>query len=182
MIHRPSFNRLEALKLQRKMLLEREERIKRMIETIDQTIRYEKGEIQISNEEKFKGFDFSNNQYEKEARERWGDKAIDRSNESLNKMSPAEQKQLEDDMNAIFRKLASLRNEDLHSKAAQDAIDEWYQIISIMMGDTCNIEVFQSLGEMYVADERFTKNIDQFGSGLAQFMRDAMTIYAKNNR
>ena len=31
---------------------------------------------------------------------------------------------------------------------------------------------------MYVADERFTKNIDQFGEGLAQFMCDAMEVYA----
>ena len=31
---------------------------------------------------------------------------------------------------------------------------------------------------MYVADERFTKNIDKFGEGLAQFMCDAMEVYA----
>jgi hypothetical protein len=34
---------------------------------------------------------------------------------------------------------------------------------------------------MYVEDERFTKNIDQFGEGLAQFMRDAMAIFADKN-
>ena len=34
---------------------------------------------------------------------------------------------------------------------------------------------------MYVADERFTKNIDKFGEGLAQFMCDAMEGYADRN-
>ena len=34
---------------------------------------------------------------------------------------------------------------------------------------------------MYVADERFTTNIDQFGAGLAQFMCEAMTFFADNN-
>ena len=34
---------------------------------------------------------------------------------------------------------------------------------------------------MYVADERFTKNIDKFGEGLAQFMCDAMEVYANRN-
>ena len=29
---------------------------------------------------------------------------------------------------------------------------------------------------MYVGDERFTKNIDKYGEGLAQFMSDAMNI------
>jgi hypothetical protein len=31
---------------------------------------------------------------------------------------------------------------------------------------------------MYVDDERFTRNIDKFGEGLATFMRDAMAIFA----
>ena len=31
---------------------------------------------------------------------------------------------------------------------------------------------------MYVDDERFTKNIDKFGEGLALFMRDAMAAFA----
>ena len=35
---------------------------------------------------------------------------------------------------------------------------------------------------MYVADERFTKNIDKFGEGLAQFMCDAMEVYANRNK
>ena len=30
---------------------------------------------------------------------------------------------------------------------------------------------------MYVADERFTKNIDKFGAGTAQFMSDAIAVY-----
>ncbi|MNP81087.1 HTH-type transcriptional activator mta [compost metagenome] len=39
-------------------------------------------------------------------------------------------------------------------------------------------EVFKNLGQMYVDDERFTKNIDKFGEGLAVFMRDAMAVFA----
>jgi hypothetical protein len=35
---------------------------------------------------------------------------------------------------------------------------------------------------MYVDDERFTKNIDKFGEGLAVYMRDAMAIYADNHK
>ena len=41
-----------------------------------------------------------------------------------------------------------------------------------------SLEAFAGLGQMYVDDERFTKNIDKFGEGLAVFMRDAMGIYA----
>jgi len=39
------------------------------------------------------------------------------------------------------------------------------------------LEAFAGLGQMYVDDERFTKNIDQFGEGLAVFMCEAMGVY-----
>ena len=35
---------------------------------------------------------------------------------------------------------------------------------------------------MYVDDERFKKNIDQFGEGLAKFMRDAMAVFADKQK
>ena len=53
------FNREEALTLHRKMLLEKRGRLDKMIATIERTIQYTKGEIQMTNEEKFEGFDFS---------------------------------------------------------------------------------------------------------------------------
>ncbi len=84
----PSFDRGEALQLHRKMLLERRKRIDKMIATIDKTMQYVKGEIQMSNKEKFEGFDFSRNPYEKEARERWGNEAVDKSSAKLGNICP----------------------------------------------------------------------------------------------
>lgn len=177
----PSFNREEALKLQREMLIKRKKQLEQMIVTIDKTLLELKGEIVMTNEEKFKGFDFSKNEYEQEARERWGDEAVDRSNDSLNKLSKKEQEKLGEEMNSIYRKLALLREGEPDSDEAQAAIYEWYLVLEKMMGGQCNLEVFQSIGQMYVDDERFTKNIDQFGEGLAKFMSDAMQVYVEQN-
>ena len=33
------------------------------------------------------------------------------------------------------------------------------------------------LGKMYVADERFKKNIDKYGEGTAEFVAEAIEIY-----
>lgn len=79
-INSPSFDREEALQVQRNMLLEERARLDNMIATIDKTIHHTKGAIQMSDKEKFAGFDFSHNPYEQEARERWGDKVVDESN------------------------------------------------------------------------------------------------------
>jgi DNA-binding transcriptional MerR regulator len=172
-INSPFFDRQEALELHRKMLLEKRNRLDQMIATIEKTMKHSKGEINMSNEEKFEGFDFSHNPYEQEARERWGDKAVDNANVKFGKTE-------QDAMNSIYRKLASIRHESPESEEAQTAIKEWYDFLNKIA--TYSLEAFKGLGQMYIDDERFTKNIDKFGEGLAKFMCDAMAVYADENK
>lgn len=167
----PAFDRQEAFELQRKMLIAKRIHLDGMIQTIEKTIQNEKGELVMTNEEKFEGFDFSKNPYEQEARERWGDKAVD----EANKKGP----ELKEKMNEIYIKLAGLRHLPPESPQAQAGIEEWFTYLNKM--GSYSLAAFASLGQMYVDDERFRKNIDQFGEGLAVFMRDAMKSYAKFN-
>ncbi|MBS4210072.1 MerR family transcriptional regulator [Bacillus sp. FJAT-50079] len=179
-INRPSFDRQEALELHRKMLLEKRKRLNQMIATIEKTIQHAKGEIEMSNEEKFKGFDFSHNRYEQEARERWGDEAVDQANTKVTSMSKGEKKEFENRFNEIYHGLAAIRHTAPESDEAQARIKEWFDFLN-QMGDY-SLDAFKGLGQMYVDDERFTKNIDQFGEGLAQFMCDAMAVFAHTNK
>lgn len=172
----PSFDRQEAFEMQRKMLIEKRNQLNGMIDTIEKTIQHGKGAYQMTNEEKFKGFDFSKNPYEQEARERWGDKAVDESNKKAKQFGPEHG----EEMNRIYFNLAELRHLSPESDEAQAAIGEWYNFLNKM--GNYSLEAFEGLGEMYVADERFTKNIDQFGEGLAMFMRDAMAAYANKRK
>lgn len=172
----PSFDQQESLKIQRNLLLEKRNRLNTMIETVEKTIQHMKGEIHMSNKEKFEGFDFSDNPYEQEAREKWGDKAVDEANEKAKNMTTIDQEKF----NEIYRNLASLRHLAPQSKEAQDGIHEWYVYLNKF--GSYSLEAFKGLGQMYIDDERFTKNIDQFGDGLARFMRDAMAVYANQNR
>ena len=171
-IYRPSFNRQEALEVHHHLLLEKRKQLDKMIETLEKTIRHSKGEIQMTNKEKFEGFDFSHNPYEQEARERWGDKAVDDANQKAKNMTKFDQEKF----NEIYRNLATLRHFSPDSKEAQAAIKEWYVFLN-KLGDY-SLDAFKGLGQMYVDDVRFTKNIDQFGEGLAKFMCDAMMVYA----
>lgn len=179
-IDSPSFDRLEALELQKKMLEEKRKRLDCMLATIEKTIKHTKGEIEMTNEEKFVGFDFSKNPYEAEARKRWGDEVVDKSNAKLGRLSKEEQNELGEKMNAIYRKLADLRDSSPESEEAQEAIKEWFDFLNTFTGHEYSLEAFKGLGQMYIADERFTKNIDQFGEGLAAFMSKAMEYFADN--
>ena len=42
---------------------------------------------------------------------------------------------------------------------------------------TCTDEILAGLGKMYVADERFKKNIDKYGEGTAEFASTAIEAY-----
>lgn len=176
----PSFDRNEALKVQRNMLLEKRRRMDDMITMIEKTIQNTKGEFNMSNKEKFAGFDFSHNPHEQEARERWGNNAVDDSNEKINNMPKDQQKVLREEFDAIYEKLATLRHLPPESNAAKAAIEVWYDYLNKV--GNFSLDAFKGLGQVYVDDERFTKNIDQYGDGLAVFMRDAMAIYADRRK
>ena len=49
-------------------------------------------------------------------------------------------------------------------------IDRWFY--------PCPIEMQVNLGEMYVADPRFTATYDRYRPGLARFLRDAIRVKA----
>ncbi|TSB46053.1 MerR family transcriptional regulator [Alkalicoccobacillus porphyridii] len=169
----PEFDQEEALKQHRWMLEQRRNQIDQMINTIERTLRFKKGEISMSNKEKFMGFDFTGwNKHEGEARERWGDQVVDAAAENVK----GKEKELGEKMNQIYLDLAAIRHLHPGSEKAQAAIGEWFTFLNQI--GSYSPEAFAGLGEMYVADERFKKNIDQFGEGLAEFMRDSMKEYA----
>lgn len=176
-VHDPHFDQAEALHHHRKMLVNKKENIGKMIQTIDQSIAHLRGDGPMENKDKFTSFDFRHNPYEQEARDRWGDKAVDTSNENVKEMDT---EQIETDMNELFRQLAAIRHEDPASEIAQKEIEKWYTLLNTF--GTYSLEAFKGLGDMYVADVRFTKNIDQFGDGLATFMCEAMDVFAENKQ
>src|SRR5699024_3254550 len=140
MINRPSFDRQEAVEMQHKMLLEKRSRLDKMIETIEKTIQHSKGEIHMYNQEKFEGFDFSNNPYEQEAREKSGDEAVDEANEKVKNMAAFDQEKFND----IYRNLAAVRHLAPESKEAQKEIEKWYQFLN-KIGDY-SLDAFKGLG------------------------------------
>ena len=45
--------------------------------------------------------------------------------------------------------------------------------------NTCTNEILAGLGKMYVADERFKKNINKYGEGTAEFAAGAIAMYCQ---
>lgn len=45
-----------------------------------------------------------------------------------------------------------------------------------------SLDAFYGLGQLYIKDERFTQNIDQYSEGLAKFMSEAMEIFSVSQK
>ena len=176
----PDFDREKAFCLQKKALIFEQKRISGMLATLERSIDTMKGRDTMTDKEKFQGFDFSSNPYEQEARQRWGDEAVDKSSRKLGAMSGSEKQKMGDTMNGLFEKLGGMMREAPESPAVQNAVAELYAFFNSGFGVQYTPEAFAGLGQMYVDDERFTKNIDRFGEGLSVFLRDAMSVYAGN--
>jgi hypothetical protein len=82
-------------------------------------------------------------------------------------------------MEELFRELGKIRLEEPDSPLAQEAMDKMYQFFNKNFGYHYSLEAFAGLGQLYVKDERFLKNIDQYGEGLSVFLSKAMKIYSE---
>lgn len=177
----PSFDRKQAFLLQEKMLVHEKERIDAMLSTLEKSMQSMKGEFRMSSEEKFSGFDFSQNPYEEEARRLWGDEAVEKSSAQMKALSQKEQAGVAGEMDDLFRDLSALRTEAPNSEAVQAAMERMFQYFNENFGNIYTPEMVAGLGKMYVCDSRFTENIDKYGDGLAAFLEKAMSVYAENH-
>ena len=85
-----------------------------------------------------------------------------------------------DGMMAIFAELAACKGSGANadSAEAQTLVDKLQTHITANYY-TCTGEILAGLGKMYVADERFKKNIDKYSDGTAEFAADAIAAYTK---
>jgi len=182
LLSRPDFDRGKAFEIQKKYLLRERKRIDLMLETLEKSAKNSEGEITMSNEEKFSGFDFTNNPYEDEARQLWGDETVEQSNAHVQALSEDERNVMAGRFDELFAELAEMRFESPCSKIAQEAMDKMFRFFNTAFGVTYSPEAFAGVGQMYVDDERFTENVDKYGVGLSKFLAAAMSIYAEGRK
>lgn len=176
----PGFDRRQALLAHREALLQRKARIERLIATVDRTLTaMEREDAPMDTREEMKElFDgFDPGEYEEEARQRWGgSREFQESAERTRRYTRQDWQRIAAEAGEIYGSIARLMDRDPGDPAVQEWVGRWHKHISQWYYD-CSLEVFRGLGEMYVQDERFTRNIDKTKPGLARFLRDAMQIY-----
>lgn len=117
-------------------------------------------------------------QYKAEARARWGStKAYQEYEKKAGAQKEEEQDRLAGALMSIFTELGALRQLPPEEDAVQEKIAALQKFITDHYY-TCTTEILAGLGEMYVSDERFQKNIDKAGGeGTAGFVKQAIAVY-----
>ena len=121
------------------------------------------------------------NDYKIESRSRWGNTDAYREHEQKAKNYTKEKwTEANDGLMAIFAEFAACKNdgESADSAEAQALVAKLQAHITANYY-TCTDEILAGLGKMYVADERFKKNIDKYGEGTAKFVAEGIKIYVE---
>ena len=119
--------------------------------------------------------------YETEARERWGNTDAYREHEKKTKNYTKEKwAEVNAGLMAIFAEFAACKasGANADSAEAQELVTKLQAHITANYY-TCTDEILSGLGKMYVADERFKKNIDKYGEGTAEFAAEAIKVLVK---
>lgn len=176
-LSQPNYNKSEAFKRQKDLLILKRNRINRLINLLNANL---KGEKSMS----FKEFDMAEIEdarikYAKEVEKRWGNtKAYAECAEKTDNYRQDEWKKINKNSKQILNEFAKLIGTDPESNKAQELVYQWKQHITDSFY-TCTDEILAGLGEMYVFDERFKKNIDKSGEGTSEFISEAIKYYCK---
>ena len=117
--------------------------------------------------------------YETETSSRWGNTDAYHEHEQKTKNYTKEKwTEANDGLMAIFAEIAACKASGASADSAEaQALVAKLQAHISANSYTCTDEILAGLGKMYVADERFKKNIDKYGEGTAEFVSEAISLY-----
>jgi len=167
----------EHLRRQRDVVMSRLDEMHELVTAIDRALEKEMSGTKLTKEEQKELFgDGFSDDYAQEAEQRWGEsEAWKQSQKRTSTYTKADWAQVKAEMyatNAAFIS-AMADGEPATSERAMDAAEQHRLHIHHRFYDLTP-EFHRGLGDMYLADPRFTKTYEDIRPGMAQYVRDAI--------
>lgn len=166
--------------------LERQQaRINRMITTVKKTIASMKGEIVMSNEEKFESFkediiEKNEEMYGEEIRSKYGNEKVEAANQKMLNMSKEDYEhfqalgeEIKQSLKTAVRAAENPKEES--GKKITGLHKEWLH----MTWKQYTPEAHRGIAQMYEADSRFTQYYDEEVPGCTRFLKEAINYWAE---
>jgi DNA-binding transcriptional MerR regulator len=178
------YDGIAALQSHLSALKAKKDQIELLIANVEKTIAASKGEITMSDNEKFEGFkqkmvEDNEKQYGKEIREKFGDAIVDASNAKMMGLTAEQHEKVQ--------KLSCQINDSLKTAFQQgDPSSDLAQKVCALHKEWLGYfwshyskEAHLGLARTYVDDPRFRKYYDDIAVGCAEFLYDAIKIYCE---
>jgi DNA-binding transcriptional MerR regulator len=168
--------RLRLLREHHERLRTEGDRLARLAATLQATITHLEKGTEMAPQDLFEGFD--HRRHEPEARQRWGDAAVDRGNASWAALGEEGRASHLRESQEIATGLAAAlaAGTPASNPSVQDLVARHHaQVRTFWTPDAAS---FAALGRMYVDDPRFAATYEAVAPGLAAYVRDAMEVFA----
>lgn len=185
LLYDSNFDQVAALENHLKQLKEKINQLSEVAISVEKTIAYHKGEIRMSNIEKFEAFkkqqvEKNEATYGAELREKYTEKVVETSNKQFLNMSKEEYEKMQETEATLLQLLSKvLETGNLESEEAKEVCKLHKQWLGYTWS-FYSAEAHKGLAQMYVADERFTAYYEKkAGEGAAEVLRDIIQKYAE---
>jgi len=179
------FQPLESLKKHQQALLRKQERINRLLTSLEQTIQSMEEGIDMTNEQKFEAFknqliEENEKQFGEEIREKYGEEAVVASNGLVKNMTEEQFHAAAQLEQQLFERLReAMADGDPASEIAAEAAELHKRWLAFYWPKYTK-EAHVGLAQMYMADERFIAYYDErVRDGATHFLVEAINHYAK---
>ncbi len=178
---RRDFDVMGALQSHKDALKKQVARLNRLINTVDNTILYLKGNKEMSNKQLFEAFsDEQQAEYEKEIAQMYDPATVKASIKKWKGYTAAEKQRIGEEGNAVYKDILAAMPKGAASREAQAGIERWRKHIEYFW--IPDDEQLLGLADLYNEDSRFKGNFDKIDPRLAEFMREAVKIHVKNRK
>ena len=181
----PSFHRLTAFRQHLSVLEGKRERLHHLICAVEQAIQTEERNEIMKDEQKFQAFkrnmvDKNEQTYGAEARRKYGNEQVDKSNQAMMGLSRQEYQEWSE----LGEKIQGLLERGVKEQANPEGelgeeITRLHRRWITLSGVEYAPQVHKGIAELYVMDERFTAYYDREVAGCAKFLRDAIQYWAQ---
>jgi DNA-binding transcriptional MerR regulator len=177
----PEFQILDALEKHRESLRGRVQRLERLIQTVDNTIHHLKGENIMSPKGLFEGFsEEQQEEYARQAEQMYDPETVRESNRKWKSYSAQKKQAIMEEGKQVYLDMIAAMPKGAESPEVQAIVERWRVHMNYFwMPD---LDQLQALASMYGQSPDFKANFDQMHPELADFMKEAVTVFVENRK
>ena len=178
---RRDFDVMGALYSHKEALQKQAARLNCLLTTVDNTINHLKGDKEMSNKQLFEAFsEEEQEKYALEAEKLYDPESVRESNRKWKAYSAAKKEAIMAEGSAVYKDMIAAMPKGASSKEVQAIVERWRKHMDYFW--TPNLDQLLGLANGYNDDPKFKANFDKMHPQLAEFMREAVKVYAANSK